>query len=887
MPTVPEVIMRLASIPLRTGAAAIGLAGLTGALLAFSAPPSPARADSVIVVDSVSQALGDGGCTLPEAILAANHDSTVVPDPDGRGAVVDTGCAAGSGIDVIELAPGATYAFGAVIDDALNHVGPSATPIITSHLVIEGRGAVLLHTGTTPVRAFAVQAGGYLDLREVHVRDFSVRGGNGGNRGGGGGLGAGGAIAVHEGALLVQWSTFESNIATGGDGGGRSDIGGSGGGGGGGLGGWGGSDGGGGGGSRGRGSEGIIIGSDGGGGGGTVSDGGGDSIFDTAPGGYRCGGEGALLSVLDQFLAHADGDDAGCAGGGGGGGGDGAFSSGDGGDGAYGGGGGGGAYDDGDGGHGGFGGGGGGATAEPDVFSCGAYCGGSGGDGGFGGGGGGAPGGVVFGGPGVGGTFAGDGSELYGGGGAGLGGAIFGYSASIEVSNSTFTGNAAVRGVAGSGGFTDGGAQNGADAGGAIFTVGGRLTITNSTIAGNESTGDGAGVVVYKPTTGESTSLVLRNAIVAGNTGRDECFVLGGVAASGTNNLVTPHATDARTSCPAITQSADPELAPLALNAPGRTPTMAVGGLSPAVNTGDLASAPLDDQRGIARPQFGSVDIGAYEFEGGADATAPRAAPAVTSPSGLDGWSTTDVAVDWGWYDGVGGTGIDPSRCTLGSTSAGEGSTILMTASCTDLAGNTSTSEYTVKVDKTAPVVTCDAAPRFVVGGAPTIGLSATVTDALSGPASSPVTAQLTATDLAATGVFSRPLTGADVAGSTTTVDCEFVVAYGFSGFLQPVPQTSYKRGSNLPVRFQLTDASGQSISDAAAAALLSPRCLVSVMFDGLAKGCATYNAVSNTFQFDVKTTKAIAAGTHTIGILVKSGAGDILNANTAPVQLR
>ena len=99
-----------------------------------------------------------------------------------------------------------------------------------------------------------------------------------------------------------------------------------------------------------------------------------------------------------------------------------------------------------------------------------------------------------------GGTFGGHGSELNGGGGAGLGGAIFGHSSTITVSNSTFTGNFAVRGVAGTSGFEeDKAAMNGSDAGGAIFTVGGALTITNSTIAGNESTGDGAGVVTYKP----------------------------------------------------------------------------------------------------------------------------------------------------------------------------------------------------------------------------------------------------------------------------------------------------------------------------------------------------------------------------------------------------
>ncbi|KRE23095.1 choice-of-anchor Q domain-containing protein [Agromyces sp. Soil535] len=876
--------MHPATPPLSMLTVTIALAGLAGGLLfAVTGPSGPAHADSVIVVDSTSQALGEPGCTLPEAILAANHDASVVPDPIGNGGFIDTQCAAGSGIDVIELAP-VTYAFSEIIDDASNHLGPTATPLVTSALIIEGRGAVIQRTGTANFRAFAVGPTGDLDLREVHVKGFAARGGNGGNRGGGGGLGAGGAIAVHEGALLVQWSTFEANSATGGDGGDRSDIGGAGGGGGGGLGGWGSSDGGGGGGARGHGASGGGIGNNGGGGGGTVFDA-GPTQFREAPGGYRCGGDGAVLSIADEFLVRADGDDAGCAGGGGGGGANGTFGSGDGGAGGYGGGGGGGAWDDGDGGPGGFGGGGGGAAADL-IDGCG-YCGGSGGGGGFGAGGGGAPGGFVFGGPGDGGTFGGDGSELYGGGGAGLGGAIFGHSATITVSNSTFTHNFAVRGVAGEGGFDDDGAQNGADAGGAIFTVGGTLAVTNSTIAGNESTGDGAGVVVYKPTTGEATSLVLHNAIIAGNTGRDECFVLGGVATSGSNNLVTPHATDARTPCPAITQTADPELGALALNAPGRTPTMAIGALSPAVNTGNLAFAPLDDQRGIARPQFGSADIGAYEFEGGADVTAPRAAPAITSGSGLDGWSTTDVTVNWGWNDGVGSAGIDPELCTLESTSTGEGSAILLTATCTDLAGNVSTAEFTVKVDKTAPTVTCDPAPTYVVGGTPTTGLSATVTDALSGPASSPVTAEVVATDLAEPGVFEKSLTGSDVAGNTMTVACQYVVAYDFLGFLQPVPQSSYKRGSTIPVRFQIGDASGQPISDTAAAALVSPTCLVFVTLDGQTKGCATYNAVSNTFQFDVKTSKALASGDHTVGILVRTVDGDIVNTDSTTVRLR
>ena len=177
-------------------------------------------------------------------------------------------------------------------------------------------------------------------------------------------------------------------------------------------------------------------------------------------------------------------------------------------------------------------------------------------------------------------------------------GAIFGYRANIIVSNSTFTGNAVARGVAGGNG-----AHNGSDAGGAIFTVGGSLTVVNSTIAGNESTGEGAGLAVYKPTTGEGASLSLTNTIIAGNTGRDECFVLGGVSMSGWNNLVTPHPLDAHarrargSPRPAIRL-----LAPLTLAWPGRTPTMALNAASPAIDAGDPVLAPPDDQRGVARP---------------------------------------------------------------------------------------------------------------------------------------------------------------------------------------------------------------------------------------------------------------------------------------------
>lgn len=680
-----------------------------GFTTAMFTPVAPARAGATIVVDVSSQTLGAPGCTLAEAILSANQDSSVVSYDPGypfAATSIDTGCTAGSGDDVIFLG-GRSFSFSHAFADRGNHTGAAALPFITSHITIEGQGAVLSpQSGADAFRLFGVGPTGHLDLREVHVRGFVAVGGNGAG-GGGGGMGAGGAIFVHGGELLVQWSTFEANGAIGGNGGLNSSpngvpggTGGMGGGGGGGIGGHGSAGtGGGGGGGGARGSGGPALAASGAAGGGTLNNGGfagsPSNIFGYFTGGQDCGGHGK--DVLAG--GFADGFDAECPGGGGGGGADFPVQVGDGGAGSFGGGGGGGAHSHedlgvdicsaGNGGRGGFGGGGGGAA------TCASDDGGDGGDGGFGGGGGAGPGGLIFGEPGDGGTFAGNASDLAGGGGAGLGGAIFGYQADMLVRNSTFTTNFAARGVAGGPG-----ASNGADAGGAIFSVAGSLTVVNSTIAGNESTGAGAGITVYKPTTGEATSFTLRNTIIAGNTGRDQCYTRNGPIVSGANNLVTPNAADAFTPCPGITKTGDPELGPLQLNLPGRTPTMALAASSPAVDSGDGAFAPLDDQRGVLRPQGPAVDIGAFELEG--DSAPPTASPTQAPASNGNAWNNTDVVVAWNWSD-TGGSGIDPSNCQSSTTSTGEGAGLVLSASCTDLAGNVGNATYTINVDKTRP----------------------------------------------------------------------------------------------------------------------------------------------------------------------------------------
>ena len=85
------------------------------------------------------------------------------------------------------------------------------------------------------------------------------------------------------------------------------------------------------------------------------------------------------------------------------------------------------------------------------------------------------------------------------------------------------------------------------------------------------------------------------------------------------------------------------------------------------------------------------------------DSIAPHANPVQSPPANSAGWNNSDVGVTWNWVDNVGGSGIDPANCTLNSMSSGEGSAVVVNATCKDKAGNLGTATRTVKVDKTPP----------------------------------------------------------------------------------------------------------------------------------------------------------------------------------------
>ena len=142
--------------------------------------------------------------------------------------------------------------------------------------------------------------------------------------------------------------------------------------------------------------------------------------------------------------------------------------------------------------------------------------------------------------------------------------------------------------------------SNFSSSGGGIFQLAGTLTLRNVTIARNGAQSGGG---LYN----SDGSLSLKNTIIADS--------VSGGACGGLNPSSEDHSIDDDNTCGLIgvgdKPGVDPQLAPLAANS-GVTDTHAILPSSPAFNGGFLCQS--TDQRGVARPQLGVCDIGAYEY---------------------------------------------------------------------------------------------------------------------------------------------------------------------------------------------------------------------------------------------------------------------------------
>ena len=162
----------------RATTVALTAMALLASLGAFA--PAVSAAATIRVTTAAQSVNSDDQCSLQEAIYAANLDASLAPNPADPDTTIATACAAGDGADTIELFANnlvaQTYTMSAAVDDYDNYMGATATPMVTTEILIEGLGGRIVHYGgTKPFRAFAVGTGGSLTLRQTLQQDRLLR----------------------------------------------------------------------------------------------------------------------------------------------------------------------------------------------------------------------------------------------------------------------------------------------------------------------------------------------------------------------------------------------------------------------------------------------------------------------------------------------------------------------------------------------------------------------------------------------------------------------------------------------------------------------------------------------------------------------------------------
>lgn len=237
------------------------------------------------------------------------------------------------------------------------------------------------------------------------------------------------------------------------------------------------------------------------------------------------------------------------------------------------------------------------------------------------------------------------------------------------------------------------------------------------------------------------------------------------------------------------------------------------------------------------------------------DATPPTIEGTASPAPNANGWNNTDVMVSFTCDDS--GSGI--ATCGPDQTLSSEGEDQSVTGTASDAAGNSASAAVSgINIDKTAPTLAPVISPDPVVLNGQATG-SANATDSLSGLASQscgPV-------DTSSVGIRSVECAATDNAGNTATAITYCRVVYAFSGFFQPIPLpvSTFKTGSTIPVKFSLADANGVSVGTA----------LATVSANGVPQGTARYDSTAQQYIFNLKT-KGMSLGTLVITVSLDDG---------------
>src|SRR5437867_5584359 len=269
-----------------------------------------------------------------------------------------------------------------------------------------------------------------------------------------------------------------------------------------------------------------------------------------------------------------------------------------------------------------------------------------------------------------------------------------------------------------------------------------------------------------------------------------------------------------------------------------------------------------------------------------ADTIAPITTASATPAANGEGWNNSNVTVTLSATDNAGGRGVQSITYILageqtgGGSVAGSSTSILITTEgvttvtyhARDNAGNVEADKtLVIKIDKTAPTLTMPIlASSYTFDG--TVTLNFSTSDGVSGVGSSQATfngstvTSGTTVTLTKAGTNTFTLTATDEAGNTANSSKSFSALYNFIGFLQPTLYDGsrvFKLGSTVPVKFQLTDATGAVVSTAIGTVTVqqfSGSVPVNDPLDGVSSGGSNsgdffrYDSTSSQYIFNLST---------------------------------
>lgn len=259
------------------------------------------------------------------------------------------------------------------------------------------------------------------------------------------------------------------------------------------------------------------------------------------------------------------------------------------------------------------------------------------------------------------------------------------------------------------------------------------------------------------------------------------------------------------------------------------------------------------------------TDVAGNEGVGSVSLNIDKTAPTITGSQSPDpnafGWNNTDVTVSFTCDDAL--SGID--SCVGGATLTAEGAGQSVTGTATDKAGNIATFTVgNINIDKTAPQIAINTPPEgseYILNERVIADWSANDSVGIDSASGSVPDGGLINTGIVGDHIFI--VTATDLAGNTTIVSHNYSVRYekeptGAEGSFLKDPQAVaggggqlgtttlegvYTVGEIISIRFQLTDANGNYVTDAHPS--------LSIVEVTIVNGKESYNALLEVWAFE------------------------------------